>query len=506
MHHSTPLKLMLPLYGVSLLLLMLGLLAAWNVHEQQFRVSELVARDAHATVLIHDLYIQMREARHLLNQYLRFGDESYLEGVQALQDETERLLRESRALAHDPEQQTRLAQVEEGYREFVQQLRSARPLPPAERSALLQSLADDRINTLVLEPANECVEMNTRVIDRANERNRATAATVTNGLLFLGFCGSLAGVMGGLALSRGLRRSLLELHVSVSGTVDKLETVVGPFPTSDSTVSLQEGMLEIRRRVEHVVTQLHERERELLHNQQLAAMGRLAAALAHEMRNPLTPVKMLVQMAHDREEGLTARELEIIISEISRLERSIQSFMDFARPPRLERRCSDLRDTTALAIELVMGRCRTQAIDLSTDFPAGPCEVDHDTTQIRQVILNLLLNALDALPPHGHLRVSIRRQPAVPATADQPRQPAGIWIRVIDNGPGIPTTELERIFEPFATSKESGTGLGLAISRRIVEAHDGQITASSSPGQGATFSIWLPQSESEPASAPAATS
>ena len=257
---------------------------------------------------------------------------------------------------------------------------------------------------------------------------------------------------------------------------------------------MHEGLQELRRRVEHVVAQLHERERELLLNEQLAAMGRLAAALAQEMRNPLTPIKMLVQMAQGRSDGggLNAHELEIISSEISRLERSIQSFMDFARPPVLERRRTDLLESISGAVELVRGRCHSQEIELTTDFPAKSCEFDHDPTQIKQVILNLLLNALDALQPQGHLRVSVRERFTAPNSDGEPRTLAGILIGVVDDGSGIPAESLEKIFEPFATTKESGTGLGLAICRRIVEAHDGSITVENAAGAGAEFSIWLP--------------
>lgn len=496
MHQSTLTKVMFPLFGVSLLLLAVGVFAASKVHQQQVGVADLVTKDVRSMALIHDLYIQMREARFLLNQYLRFSDDSHLAGIQRLKDKTESLLKQSQELAHEPEQRMRLAKVEEGYREFDRQLQAALALPQNARFVELQQLADERINQLVLDPANACVELDERVVERANESNRNNARTVTNGLLLLGVCGSLAGVLGGLALARGLRRSLLELHVSVSGTVNKLETVVGPFETSDfnSPATLQDGMQELRRRVEHVVEQLHERERELLHNEQLAAMGRLAAALAHEMRNPLTPIKMLVQMAQGRDDGsgLEPRELEIISSEISRLEHSIQTFMDFARPPVLERRRTNLLDSISGAVTLVMGRCRSQQIELTTDFPATSCEFDHDPTQIKQVILNLLLNALDALQPQGHLRVSVRERFTDPSGSDS-RKLAGILIDVVDNGPGIPPESLEKIFEPFATTKESGTGLGLAICRRIVEAHDGSITVTNVAGTGAAFSIWLPQ-------------
>ena len=164
--------------------------------------------------------------------------------------------------------------------------------------------------------------------------------------------------------------------------------------------------------------------------------------------------------------------------------------MDFARPPVLERRRTDLLVSISGAVSLVKGCYHSQEIELTTDFPAKSCEFDHDPTQIKQVILNLLLNALDALQPQGHLRVSVRERFTDPSGSDS-RKLAGILIDVVDNGPGIPPELLEKIFEPFATTKESGTGL--AICRRIVEAHGGSITVTNVAGTGAAFSIWLPQ-------------
>ncbi len=145
MHQSTLTKVMVPLFGVSLLLLTVGVFAAWKVHQQQVGVADLVTKDVRAMALIHDLYIQMREARYLLNQYLRFSDESHLAGIQSLKDKTESLLKQSQELAHDPEQLTRLAKVEEGYRELERQLQTALELPKDARFVELQQLSNGRM-------------------------------------------------------------------------------------------------------------------------------------------------------------------------------------------------------------------------------------------------------------------------------------------------------------------------------------------------------------------------
>jgi signal transduction histidine kinase len=219
----------------------------------------------------------------------------------------------------------------------------------------------------------------------------------------------------------------------------------------------------------------------------------VAAGVAHELRNPLTSVKMLVQTGLEGPRpGLGGEDLEIIEHEIRRMEASIQTFLDFARPPQAERRRADLLAVVRRSLALVEARARRQGVVCKADVPPGPVEADLDAEQIHQVLLNLLLNALDFLPHGGEIHVEVRA-----ATPNSP----WVTVTVRDTGPGLAPHVRERLFEPFVSGKETGLGLGLSISRRLIEAHGGTMTGDNAPGGGAVFRFTLPAADSDKAKA-----
>jgi signal transduction histidine kinase len=250
----------------------------------------------------------------------------------------------------------------------------------------------------------------------------------------------------------------------------------------------------------------------------MAALGHLAAGLAHELRNPLTAMKVLIQKAAraaktarkeaaDRPAtgaiaaaapGLTGRDLAVLEAETARLERSIQTFLDFARPPALERYPGDVRQSLEQTVELVRARADQQHVQIRCDLGGRPLMVEADHEQLRQLCLNLLCNALDILPQGGNIRVSAAEAAAgrpdgkAPGGKDAPAAPGWITITIADDGPGLSQALGDRIFDPYVSTKETGLGLGLAICRRIVESHGGQITAANGPQGGAVFTVRIP--------------
>src|SRR5438876_8121136 len=154
------------------------------------------------------------------------------------------------------------------------------------------------------------------------------------------------------------------------------------------------------------------------------------------------------------------------------MESCIQTFLDFARPPRSERRRTDLGDRIRRAVALIEGRARRQAVTLSVGLPAAPVLVEIDPEQIQQVLLNLLLNALDAMPGGGTIRLSVTRIPWPAGDGNgRPAVSQAVEVLIEDTGPGVAPHIRARLFEPFVSSKETGLGLGLSICNRLVEAH-----------------------------------
>ena len=168
------------------------------------------------------------------------------------------------------------------------------------------------------------------------------------------------------------------------------------------------------------------------------------------------------------------------------MQRCLQTFLDFARPPRPERRPLDLASAVERTFALVAGRAQNQGVQLTFLPPESPPAVEADAEQIHQLLVNLTLNALDAMPLGGTLAVELRGP-----------EDGQVELLVSDTGPGIAPEVLPRLFEPFVTTKETGLGLGLVVSRRIAEGHGGSLRACNRPGGGACFVLRLPTQRDE---------
>ncbi len=227
-------------------------------------------------------------------------------------------------------------------------------------------------------------------------------------------------------------------------------------------------------------------EQRLHRAEQMMAIGQVAAGVAHELRNPLTSVKGLVQvnLREARARGLPADDLAVIEHEIRRMERTLQTFLDFARPPQPQRRRLDPAALVERVFALVAGRAKKQGVALRLARPEAPAWLEADQDQLQQLLLNLILNALDAMPRGGAVEVELR-----------PPLDGQVELHVRDTGPGIAAHILPKVFETFVSSKETGVGLGLPVSQRIAEDHGGSLSAYNLPHGGACFVLRLPSAE-----------
>lgn len=220
-------------------------------------------------------------------------------------------------------------------------------------------------------------------------------------------------------------------------------------------------------------------------NERLAAMGQMAATVAHEIRNPLGIIKNTAEVLRNRywDDNKPDELLEFIPSEVDRLNRLVNDFLTFARDRQYERQPGNLVSTIARAIEDIRSDMTDSHVQILFKPSVQELNVPHNPDAIRQVILNLVRNAIEAMNGKGKIEVSI-----LPETKWGRKQ---VKVSVVDNGPGI-DGDPEKIFEPFYTTKTSGSGLGLAITRQIIEKHGGKITFQSQPGAGTTVTFFLP--------------
>jgi PAS domain S-box-containing protein len=240
------------------------------------------------------------------------------------------------------------------------------------------------------------------------------------------------------------------------------------------------------------VEQLEERERL---RDRLAALGEMAAAIAHEVKNPLAGIEVMA--------GLLKRQLADsadaqailadIIKEAKMANAIVLEVLEFVRPIRLQVERVSLGEAITDAVSLAEGHGPRGRVAVDVSIPADLPAIQGDPHQLRQIFTNLLINAYEALNGHGIVRIAATTLPEedLPGGGENLSGPT-VQVEVVDDGPGIPPEVVDKIFSPFFTTKPQGSGLGLAIVRKIVDAHDGRIDVNGRPGQGTAFRVTLP--------------
>jgi signal transduction histidine kinase len=235
-------------------------------------------------------------------------------------------------------------------------------------------------------------------------------------------------------------------------------------------------------------------EEQIVRNNKLISLGTVAAGVAHEIRNPLSSIRAFAQLLPTRSDDPEFKNdfSKRVLQDVDRITTVIQSMLSFAHPGVVTIDNYDAADLIDGALTLIQPRLRGRHIEVTKHFH-NPLTLRVDKQQIIQVLLNLLTNALDALPERGRIRITTGVR-SVESHQQQPEQHLGI-IEIADNGHGISAAIRKRLFDPFFTTKPEGTGLGLSISQKIAQDHGGFISVSSVEGTGATFQLHLPLSQ-----------
>jgi signal transduction histidine kinase len=286
------------------------------------------------------------------------------------------------------------------------------------------------------------------------------------------------------AFSRPLQRITL---AAVQVTEGKYGTEVELRESNDEIGLLADSFNEMSRKMATDIEQMQNLNEQLTRTEKLAAMGTLAAGVAHEVNNPLAAISSLIQMIQSKQnlDERTQENLKLISTQIQRITQVTKDMMEFARIRPAAKSYININELLEKSIRLASFDKSFQSLQIIKDFCQDLPEINVDGDQLQQVFLNLLLNARDAMPQGGKLRIV-----TLPISEN-------IQIEISDNGIGVDENNLKKIFDPFFTTKQTGkgTGLGLAVCYGIITAHNGKIEVSSSQNNGTTFKILLPINE-----------
>lgn len=398
----------------------------------------------------------------------------------------------------------------------LQELVNSPPGQSAGEAAVLAAVAA-RHRQAAQEAGRELFNLHTRDADLGVSAMRSLARTATTASLFVIPAGAVLGLLLGWVLLRQVLGPIRQLALGVAMGTSQHAVAPGlaaasgsgphagqgqagggaetpgepggqPSGQSDEVRAVGELVAGLLRDVDQTQALLKESREHLIQAEKLALVGKLAAGVAHSVRNPLTSVKMRL---FSLERGLDLspgqrEDFEVISEEIRHLDTIVRNFLEFSRPPKPKLQHVSPSDVVDMTLVLLKHRLETYGVDvrLGREQPL-PC-VDLDPEQLKEVLVNLVLNACDAMGENGRLEI-------VEHTGFMDPLGRVAIIQLTDSGPGIPPDVAESVFQPFFSTKEEGTGLGLAIAKRIMEEHGGYVHLKpSDKDQGACFILVLP--------------
>lgn len=404
-------------------------------------------------------------------------------------------LERARKGANTSEEEGLVRQVSALFSNFEQSIHQAVSLYKkgelGESNAILAYSAQDLLET-IQNKSNEFLSLNFKAeVFHENELAK-TNALVLKILIWVGVIGIVIGVSLGWLISRMLFSPINQLVLTVrSASGEAIFEEFSVHPSSELE-ELGERIKKLIERINKTNEDLSKNKMLLQHSNKFANLGKIAPTIAHEIRNPLASIKMLVYSIGE-EENMPAsvkEDLNIISREIDRMEKFTKDFLKFAKPA--DPNLSEINPMDSLheIIKLLRPKLNKNRIVLDSSNLNSSCTVLADMDQLKQIYMNIILNAIEVMPNGGELRINTEN--TNPSNAIQESK---IFLRITftDSGPGIPLAILDNVFEPFIKGADLGVGIGLSISQSIAQSHGGWIKAENNlSGQGASFSLYLP--------------
>jgi signal transduction histidine kinase len=474
-----------------LLVTIAGSFGAWlAAREMEWRMDAMVTENMPSVVAAAELQDALLQQRGLVASYmLDDGRLAWVNDLDKLKPELSRRLADAQRSARTEEERNILAQLAVVYAELDADRERAIVLyhdgkPREARDLLLGDVS--RLSDQAHGLCRDLAAANQRFMAVSLERGRRKVASLAVLLPALVVLTTLLCLAVLLFVSRRLLRPVQRLvRDARKFSSERADASVAAF--DDDVRELEFYSRAIMSDAARTRVHLEENQRLLSTAEGLAAVGRSAACAAHELRNPLSAMKLwLYQLRRNAHDPLVVEQCSIVLEEeASRLEELATNFLQYSKPPELRLSSQPLDEIVEGTLRLARHRLEEKRIRLVRDRVPNLPEVSADANQLRQVLLNLLSNAAEAAPEGGEVRISEAIE------TDAAGDPV-VVLRVCDSGPGVPGSIREHLFEPFVTTKPRGTGLGLCVAANIVKRHGGRLELEPHRGPGAVFAIRLP--------------
>lgn len=459
-----------------------GLITIWHNQAMDSLISALVDKNVASFQAAEELETSLLMQKGFTTYYFLDGNPDWLEQLNRYHQAFQDWLAKARKSAYTEPMMEIINQIASQYQRYRdsqdQVIKLYRQGKRGEGAKLHWEAR--RQFTILYDLCERYKLMHEYAIDRARTESQTRARFLTTLAMMV-----MPGVaILGVLLAYILIKQILE-------PIHRLAQETGPAP---SDASLPDEVKALSRRVHNLMENVDQAQSELERSQEhlaqaekWALVGKLAAGAAHSIRNPLTSVKMrLWSMNRSLDLNVPQREdLEAISEEIRHIDTIVANFLQFSRPQKLRKERISPSEVVDQALKLLHNRLQLYAVEVKLDRKMRLPEIMADPEQLREALVNLVVNACEAMVGGGELTIQEEER------EDEDLGRVAI-LRVTDTGPGIPEAIQEQVFQPFFSTKEEGTGLGLSIANRIVKDHDGRLALQSQEGRGTTFIITLP--------------
>lgn len=462
-----------------------GLVTVWYTYRMEGLLAEVIERNMAAFQAAEALETALVNQKGFVSYYFLDGDPDWLRQLGKYRQIFDEKLKEARSLVDTERQEAAIDRIETRYRRYITTKDKVIALYKAGRreegARIHKEVREIFFETVAVCHDYKALQKQRIVQARAHSYNEASRLRLMAG------GGMVTAFLLGLVLVFFLLHNILSPVRRLALEANR-EGEAARSP--DEVQSLSRSVHELIEEYDQTHSELKKSRESLVQAEKLALVGKLAAGVAHSIRNPLTSVNMrLFSLARTLQlQGSQQDDFEVIAEEVRHIDTIVQNFLEFSRRPKLRMQRVNPSDIVDMTIQLLHHRLKSYDVEVCVERKLPLPDIHADPEQMKEVLVNLIINACEAMEQGGRIVISEE-------TGTTGKSEKAVHIRVSDNGPGIPSSIREKVLQPFFTTKDDGTGLGLSIAVRILEEHGGRLSMTTTEEEGTTFTITLPLGE-----------